>query len=148
MWYSSNRSWCNPLKLSSIVNIWCRIWNTVLIMFSVHVSIWFCIFDHVWFVKCVCVLYLKATMELKPRYIHTYWTQWFRGELCRWHVRKEMKCLIRERMGTRRAWAEPGPLLTCPSSGEARKQGHDGRKGWEVPGVPWVPERRWNEMGS
>ncbi len=45
-------------------------------------------------------------------------------------VRQEMKCLIREGMGTRRAWAGPGLLLTCPSRGEARKQGRDGRKGW------------------
>lgn len=56
-------------------------------------------------------------------------------------VRLKMKCLIRQRMGTRRAWAGPAPPLTCPSRGEAHKQGHGGRKGLGEPG------RRWRGVG-
>lgn len=84
------------------------------------------------FIYLICVFCTSSPPYSwdQSAHTHTHWTfgeSFAAGEQA---VRQEMKCLIRERMRTRRAWAEPGPLLTCPSRGEARKQGRDGRKGW------------------
>lgn len=115
--------------------------NNVKVMCVISVCFLQCI---LWFEKCGCAPQGHHTAETRM-HMHTHiLVVWFCERAFaagKQAVRLKMKCLIRTRMGTRRAWAGPGPLLTCPSRGEAHKQGHDGRKAIGELG------RRWRDMG-